>query len=90
MKNAISSVLTGIGNTLSSKRVALFLFIFMFLGEHVMWYVFGKAPQQDLRVELFTLLLGTLTTIFGEPMMNAWMSMKGIVPPKLMPDPPQQ
>lgn len=90
MNSSVKSILTGVQGGLSSKRVALFLFIFMFVGEHVMWYVFGKAPNPDLRIELFSLLLGSLATIFGEPIMNAWASVRGLSTPKLMPDPPQQ
>lgn len=72
MKQAIKLILRGVGDGLSSKRVALFIFILMFIGEFVMWYVFGKSPNGDLRVELFTLLLAALMTVFGEPVMQAY------------------
>lgn len=72
MKEAIKTLLRGAGNGLSSRRFAMFVFILMFIGEHVLWYMFAKAPQEDLRVELFTLLLATLGTVFGEPFLDAY------------------
>ncbi|HEY4112179.1 hypothetical protein [Puia sp.] len=77
MREALKAILRGAGNGLSSKRLALFIFILMFIGEFVIWYMFAKAPQEDLRVELFTCLLGTLATVFGEPIMEAFRLIKG-------------
>jgi len=86
MKNAISSVLTGFGGTLSSKRVALFMFIAAFFIEYGVYYLFGKVPEPTLRDELFYTMSGLIVAVFGE---SAIPLIKGI-PPKLMPDPPQQ
>lgn len=86
MKQSIQSVLTGIGGTLSSKRVALFLFIFALFAECVMYYAFGKLPEPTLRDEIFYTMSGLIVAVFGE---TALPILKG-VPPKLMADPPQQ
>jgi hypothetical protein len=86
MKSALTSVLTGIGGTLSSKRVALFLFIFALFAEYVMYYGFGKLPEPTLRDEIFYTMSGLIVAVFGE---TALPILKG-APPKLMPDPPQQ
>lgn len=83
MNPSIKSVLTGIGGGLSSKRVALFLFIFAFFGEHVMYYAFSKSPDATLRDELFYTMSGLILAVFGE---RALPLIKG--EPKLMPDPP--
>lgn len=85
MKNAILSILEGIHGGLSSKRFALFIFVLAFLGEHVMFYAFGKTPDATLRDELFYTMSGLIVAVFGEGALGI---VKG-VPPKLMPDPEQ-
>lgn len=87
MNASIKSILTGLGGGLSSKRVALFLFIFAFFAEFIMWYGFGKTPDPVLRDELFYTMSGLIVAVFGE---MALPILKGTAPQKLMPDPPQQ
>jgi hypothetical protein len=74
MKQSIKSVLTGITGTLSSKRVALFLFIFAFFGQCVAWYIFKLKPDDTLRDELFYTMSGLILAVFGE---QALPSLKG-------------
>lgn len=82
MRNAIKSILTGIGGSLSSKRVALFIFIFAFLGQSAIWYVFGKLPDPTLRDEIFYTLSGLIVAVFGEQAMPAMRGLKDkIFPP---------
>lgn len=87
MNTSIKSILTGFHGGLSSKRVALFLFIFAFFGEIIVYYTFGKTPDSTLRDELFYTMSGLILAVFGE---SAIPLIKGSVPTKLMPDPPEQ
>jgi len=87
MNASVKSILTGISGGLSSKRVALFLFIFAFFGENIVYYILGKSPDATLRDELFYTMSGLIMAVFGE---TALPILKGTTPPKLMPDPPQQ
>lgn len=65
MKNAILSILKGTGDSLSSKRVALFIFIFAFLAECGLAYVKLTLPD-TLRDELFYTMQGLILAVFGE------------------------
>lgn len=87
MNQSVKSILTGISGGLSSKRVALFLFIFAFFGENIVYYTLGKTPDSVLRDELFYTMSGLIVAVFGE---GAIPLIKGGTPPKLMPDPPDQ
>jgi hypothetical protein len=75
MKTAIKSILTGIGGSLSSKRVALFLFIFAFFGECALAYG-GKHGDPTLRDELFYTMSGLIVAVFGEGAIPAIKGMK--------------
>lgn len=86
-KNFIREMFTGIGNAVSSKRVALFIFIFAFLGENVMWYAFGKAPNPTLGDELFYTLTGLIVAVFGERALPLLRKVKDQLPPDPPPDP---
>lgn len=65
MKKAIQSILTGIGGSLSSKRVGLFLFIFAFFTECGMSYG-GFKLDPTLMNQLFYTLQVFIVTVFGE------------------------
>lgn len=84
-KTFIKEMLTGIGNVVSSKRVALFIFIFAFLGENVMWYFFAKPPNPTLGDELFYTLTGLIVAVFGERAIPLLRKAKDALPP----DPPE-
>lgn len=71
MKQFIKSTLTGSGTGLSSKRLFLFGAFTAWLGELAAWYFLHMAPNDVLATQLFTLLLGALTTVFGEPFMDS-------------------
>ena len=65
MNPNVKSVLTGSGGGLSSKRVALFLFIFAFFTQCGMAYAKMFLPD-TLRDELFYTMQGLIVAVFGE------------------------
>lgn len=66
MKNFIISALSGIRNQISSKRVALFIFIFAFLGESAIFYLWKIEPNPTLRDQIFYTMSGLIVAVFGE------------------------
>lgn len=86
MKNRIESILTGTGTTLSSKRVALFLFIFAFFAQCGLAYVKLYLPD-TLRDELFYTMQGLIVAVFGE---GAIVAIKGLKEKVMPPDEPKQ
>jgi len=73
----ILSILTGSGGDLSSKRVALFIFAFAFLGEHVAWYGWRIAPQPTLCDQLYYTLTTLVAAVFGEGVVAIWKRFTG-------------
>lgn len=71
MKQFILSTLKGSGTEISSKRLFLFLAFAVWVGEVAAWYFMKMAPNDVLSTQLFTMLLGSLTYIFGEPFMDS-------------------
>ena len=67
MKKFILSALQGSGTEISSKRLIMFLLFTIFTSQFVMWYGWHIPPNETLNTQLFTFLLATLGTVFGEP-----------------------
>ena len=50
----------------SSKRVVMFLMIFLFIGQYVYNIMSGKSASETLTNQLFYLICWVLSTVFGE------------------------
>ena len=68
--NFIKSMLSGEDGSISSKRVIMFIFTFLFVSVVIWNMATGKVPEQTLQGQLFYLVIWSLMTVFGEPAMT--------------------
>lgn len=66
MKEIIKSILQDKDGILSSKRVVLFVFTFLFVGISIYNVITGKNLDETLKNQLFYLLVYVLSVVFGE------------------------
>lgn len=78
MNPSIKSILAGSGTGLSSKRVVMFLLLFMFLATLIIDLLFTKLLDPTLRDELFYSMLTMFGLVFGENAMTALKSKIGV------------
>ncbi len=65
--NVFKSILTGIDGTLSSKRVVLFLIVFVFIAVVVVnLYDKTRILEHNLQDQLYQFLVINLSLVFGE------------------------
>ena len=74
MNPTIKSILAGSGTGLSSKRVVMFLLLFMFLATCIVNLVGGLKLDPTLRDQLYYSMLTMFGLVFGE---NAISTIKG-------------
>jgi hypothetical protein len=72
MVKFIKSVLTGANDTISSKRVVLFLLLITFLIVVFLNLFEGKNLSSTLSDQLFYLVIYALASVFGEQITNIW------------------
>ncbi len=75
MKAFVKDVLSERGRG-SSKRVAFFIVLFVFLGLVLVSTFTGKQPAPELREELFYIMSGLLASVVGSNAINAWKEVK--------------
>lgn len=85
MNPNIKSILTGTLGGLSSRRTALFLFIFAFFAQCGLAYCKLYLPD-TLRDELFYTMQGLIVAVFGEGAIVAIKGLKEKVMPPAVPD----
>ncbi len=78
MNPTVKSILAGSGTGLSSKRVVMFLLLFMFLATLIIDLAFKKLLDSTLRDELFYSMLTMFGLVFGENAMEALKSKTGM------------
>ena len=66
----MKSVITDINGQLSSKRVVMFLLLFLFMAHCITNLTTGKALSPTLSDQLYYMLIWVSGTVFGEQVTN--------------------
>ncbi len=80
------------GGEVSSKRGVMVWFVLNFTGYVWVNLFTGKTLEHSLASWLFQATMGSIVVVFGEPFINAIMTLRGVKqPPNIgLPDPPAQ
>lgn len=76
MKQFILEMLSG-KDTISSKRSAMWWFVFVFTGLLIYNAITQKAPSESFQLQLFEVLMTLIILVFGERALKAWQAIKG-------------
>jgi hypothetical protein len=76
MKQFILEMLSS-RETISSKRSAMWWFIFVFTGLLIYNAITGKSPSESFQLQLFEVLITLILLVFGEKALKAWQVIKG-------------
>ena len=78
MKKAIQSILTGLDGTMSTKRVVLFLVVFLFIAVIIVnLYDKSKVLDKTYSDQLFIFLQTNVALVFGEGAIGAFKGLTG-------------
>jgi hypothetical protein len=66
----MKQILTDINGSLSSKRVVMFVLLFMFIAHCITNLVTGKALSPTIADQLYYMLMWVSGTVFGEQVTN--------------------
>ena len=68
----LREVMAAASGEASSKRIILFLLVFLFIGLTIASQVYQKSFDEILKTQLFWLIQTTLILVFGERALLAW------------------
>lgn len=75
--NFLRDLLGGVGSAISSRRTVMVWFVLLFSFEIVLNIFTGLAPSDELRMELFQVLIVSLVLVFGDIVLKVLEYMKG-------------
>lgn len=75
--NFLRDLLGGIGSAISSRRTVMIWFVLLFSFEVVLNIFTGLKPVDELRMELFQVLIVSLVLVFGDIVLKVLEFMKG-------------
>lgn len=76
MKKFIKEILTDTNGSASSKRVVMFILLFLFVGISIYNLTSGKNLDETLKNQLFYLLCWIFTTVIGEKVVDMFAAKK--------------